>query len=175
MKVFLLRIKELLYKILKKDPMKIKIQRYRVYGAKIGDNVRAFSPISSAESYLISVGSNTTISTGVKFLTHDNSACKLYDDATDFVGRISIGENCFIGANVILLPGVTIANNCIIGAGSVVTKSVLEEGIVLAGNPAKKICAVEELKSKNNDFKFNFRGVDKKKEILSNENKFLKR
>ena len=114
-------------KILHRDSMKLKLERYRLDGAKIGENVRTFSPISSAESYLISVDDNVTISTGVKFCTHDNSAIKIYNTGTDFVGEIFIGNNSFIGMNSILLPGVKIASNCIVGAGSVVTKSFLEK------------------------------------------------
>jgi acetyltransferase-like isoleucine patch superfamily enzyme len=37
---------------------------------------------------------------------------------------IVIGQNCWLGGNVIVLPGVTIGDNCIIGAGSVITKDV---------------------------------------------------
>ncbi|EPB8192916.1 DapH/DapD/GlmU-related protein [Clostridium perfringens] len=97
--------------------------------------------MSSAECYLINVGDNVTISGGVKFITHDNSVIKC-TGGTDLIGSITIGNNCFVGMNNILLPGVTIADNCIIGAGSVVTRSFLQSGIVIAGNLAKCICSV---------------------------------
>lgn len=106
------RIKKLYYKIMiafykaiHRDAMDIMIASYRNDGATIGDHVRAFSPIRSAETYLITIGDDVTISTGVCFCTHDNSAIKLYDDATDYVGAIKIGNNCFIGMNAILLGG----------------------------------------------------------------------
>ena len=53
-------------------------------------------------------------------------------------GPIRIGEDCWIGANVTILPGVTVGDRCIIGAGSVVTKDVLADS-VYAGNPAHPI------------------------------------
>lgn len=49
---------------------------------------------------------------------------------------IILKKGCWIGANVILLPGVTIGRNSVVGAGSIVTKSVAD-GVVVAGNPAR--------------------------------------
>lgn len=51
---------------------------------------------------------------------------------------ITIGDNVWIGANAIILPGVTIGNNSIIGAGAVVTKDV-PAGVVAFGNPCKVV------------------------------------
>jgi len=52
--------------------------------------------------------------------------------------QVLIKEGCWIGANVIILPGVTIGKNSVIGAGSIVTKSI-EDNVVAAGNPARVI------------------------------------
>lgn len=49
---------------------------------------------------------------------------------------INIGNNVWIGANVTVLPGVTIGDNCVIGAGSVVNKDI-PSGVVAVGNPCK--------------------------------------
>lgn len=51
---------------------------------------------------------------------------------------IIIKKNVWIGANAVILPGVTIGNNCIVGAGSVVTKS-FEDNSIIGGNPARII------------------------------------
>lgn len=134
--------------ILKKDSMKHKIRLYRLYGVQIGDGVRAFSPIISAEPYLISIGNNVTISNDVKFITHDNCASKLWYRGGAFFGAIEVGDNCFIGANSIILPGVTLGENVIVGAGSVVTKS-FKGGTVVAGNPAREICDIEVMRKKH--------------------------
>lgn len=140
--------------------------------------VRWFSRVSVGEPYMIQIGENVTVSTDVNFVTHDNSAIKIFENGTDFVGKIKIGDNCFIGTGSIILPGVSLANNTIVGAGSVVTKSVVEEGTVVAGNPAKKVSSVAELKSKNSDLVFDFCGKseeEKKYEILSRPEKWVKR
>lgn len=140
--------------------------------------VRWFSRVSVGEPYMIQIGENVTVSTDVNFVTHDNSAVKIYENGTDFVGKIEIGDNCFIGTGSIILPGVSLANHTIVGAGSVVTKSVAEEGTVIAGNPAKKISSVAELKSKNSELLFNFHGrneEEKKLQILSRPEKWVKR
>lgn len=60
--------------------------------------------------------------------------------------RISIGENCFIGANANILPGVSIGKHCVVAAGSVVTKSFPDYHII-AGNPAKAIKKYDSLTS----------------------------
>lgn len=51
---------------------------------------------------------------------------------------VVLKKGCWLGANTIVLPGVTIGANSVIGAGSVVTKSI-PDGVVAAGNPAKVI------------------------------------
>lgn len=53
-------------------------------------------------------------------------------------GPIKIGDDCFIGANSIILKGTIIGNNCVIGAGSVVHGS-FPDNVIIAGNPAKII------------------------------------
>lgn len=57
---------------------------------------------------------------------------------SDIFGKICIGDNAFIGAHAIILPGVTIGNRCIVGAGAVVTKS-FPDGSIIGGNPARLI------------------------------------
>lgn len=61
--------------------------------------------------------------------------------------KIVIGNNVMIGADSIILPGVTIGNNVIVGAGSVVTKNI-DDGVVVAGNPAKVIGSFDKIAEK---------------------------
>lgn len=56
---------------------------------------------------------------------------------------VHIGKNCWIGAGVIIVPGVTIGDNTVIGAGSVVTKNI-PSGVVAVGNPCKVLREVNE-------------------------------
>ena len=56
---------------------------------------------------------------------------------------ITVGDNVWIGANVSVLPGVTIGSNTIIGAGSVVNKDI-PEGVIAVGNPCKVMRKITE-------------------------------
>ena len=56
---------------------------------------------------------------------------------------VRIGRNCWMGAGVIVMPGVTIGDNTVIGAGSVVTKDI-PSGVVAVGNPCKVLREVGE-------------------------------
>ncbi len=83
--------------------------------------------------------------TSSQFITHDGSVWvfrESFPDA-DLFGPISIGNNVFIGAGCIILPGVKIGDNVIVGAGSIV-KGTLESGFVYAGVPARPIKSVTE-------------------------------
>ena len=80
----------------------------------------------------IYIGKKSVITTGVVVLTHN------YVMGNGTFVDTKIGDNVFIGANAIIMPGITIGNNIIIGAGSVVTKDV-EDFSIVAGNPARFI------------------------------------
>jgi acetyltransferase-like isoleucine patch superfamily enzyme len=76
----------------------------------------------------IHIGRYTAVTFGSAILTHDH---------INGVNRdVWIGDNCFIGAHSIILPGVTIADSCIVAAASVVARDV-PSGSLVAGNPAR--------------------------------------
>ena len=56
---------------------------------------------------------------------------------------VRIGKNCWLGAGVIVMPGVTIGDNTVIGAGSIVTKDI-PSGVVAVGNPCRVLREVGE-------------------------------
>ena len=76
----------------------------------------------------VHVGAYSYVAFDARILTHDRTR-GLYV-------HTKVSENCFIGGQSMILPGVEIGDNCVVGAGSVVTKSVPPRSVV-AGNPAK--------------------------------------
>lgn len=88
------------------------------------------------------IGKGTKIAPNCGFITSNHNFYNLNKSAE---GKdIRIGENCWIGMNSVILPGVILGNHTIVGAGSIVTKSFTEGNCVIAGNPAKKIKDIEE-------------------------------
>lgn len=162
-----------LKKIRKMTNNQIRIQYLRQIGMKIGDNCGIFSEhIETVEPYLVTIGDHVTIAPNVWFTTHDASANIFFEGVSDFYGRISIGSNVFIGMSSTFLPGTEIADNCIVGAGSVVTKRFTEPGKVIAGNPARVICDLEDWKKKHEHQKLMAWGKsfeEKKRYLLENE------
>ncbi|EOT30778.1 acyltransferase [Enterococcus saccharolyticus] len=118
---------------------------YRKIGIKIGRNVRSFTKISIAEPYLLEIKDNVTISTNVTFISHDNSLTQMIGKRANIYGDIVIGNNCFIGNSVVVLPGIKLGDTTIVAAGSVVTKSFPEGNVIIGGNPAKIIGSPEKL------------------------------
>ena len=90
--------------------------------------------------WLIEIGDNVTMAPRVHILCHDAST-KDFLGYTK-IGRVTIGDNVFIGAESVVLPGVTVGNNVIIGANSTVTHDIPENSVA-AGSPARVICSLD--------------------------------
>ena len=69
---------------------------------------------------------------------------------------VHIGRNCWLGAGVVVLPGVTIGDNTVIGAGSIVTKDI-PANVVAVGNPCK---VLREINEKDREYYFRDRKMD---------------
>ena len=116
-------------------------------GMSIGKNFKADKPrIDVSHCWLISIGDDVVFGPNVYLLAHDAST-KNHLGYTK-IGKVSIGDNTFVGADTIIMPGVSVGRNCIIGSASVVTKNV-PDNTVYAGNPAKFICSLEDYLDKN--------------------------
>ena len=111
-----------------------------------GDKCFISKAANLPDPHLICIGNNVWITSGCQLLCHDASVIMINimrSGHRDRVGPIIIGNNCFLGNNVILLPETNIGSNTIIGAGSVVTKDI-PDNAVWAGNPARHICDFED-------------------------------
>lgn len=114
------------------------------YNIFVGDNVYMNTGCIILDQCPVKIGSNTLFGPRV------NVYCALHpiDAAVRNMmvegGKpITVGENCWIGGNVCLCPGITIGDNTIIGAGSVVTKDI-PANVIAAGNPCKVIREITE-------------------------------
>lgn len=79
---------------------------------------------------------------------------KLREELYQYNKPVHIGRNCWLGAGVIVVPGVTIGDNTVIGAGSVVTKDI-PANVVAVGNPCRVLRQIGE--------------EDRKKWVIENE------
>ena len=132
-------VKELLYR-LRGD---YTTEKLISMGMKVGKNFRRLhgTILDPAHCWLIEIGDNVTIAPKVHVLCHDAST-KMYLGYTK-IGRVTIGDNVFIGAESVVLPGVTIGSNVIVGANSTVTHNI-PDNTVVAGSPARVICSLED-------------------------------
>jgi acetyltransferase-like isoleucine patch superfamily enzyme len=79
----------------------------------------------------------------------------------EFGHPVSIGNDCWIGGNVIILPGVTIGEGCTIGAGSIVTKDVPPFSVAF-GSPCRVQKAIPSAEEEEKDPRNPYRAIDGK-------------
>lgn len=104
--------------------------------------------IDDSHAWLITIGDNVTLAPRVHIIAHDAST-KDYLGYTK-IGRVTIGNRVFVGAESVILLGVTIGSDVIIGANSTVTHDI-PDGMVAVGSPAKVICTTEEYINKERE------------------------
>ena len=109
-----------------------------------GDSVYANFNLTCVDDTHIWVGSNTMFGPNVVLATAGHPLMgELRMKGIQFNMPIHIGTNCWLGAGVIVMPGVSIGDNTIIGAGSIVTKDV-PSNVIAVGNPCKILREVGE-------------------------------
>jgi acetyltransferase-like isoleucine patch superfamily enzyme len=91
----------------------------------------------------LKIGRHCCISSGVQIYTHDTVRWTIENLRKDHVNYshvdrapVKIGENVYVGANAVILKGVTIGDQCVIGAGAVVTRSLPPRSVAV-GVPAR--------------------------------------
>lgn len=139
-------IKELLYRI----RAEYTTEKLISMGMKVGKNFKRLNGVilDPAHCWLIEIGDNVTMAPRVHVLCHDAST-KQFLGYTK-IGRVTIGNNVFIGAESVIMPGATIGNNVIVGANSTVTRDIPDNTVVV-GSPAKAICSLNMYLEKEKD------------------------
>ncbi len=82
----------------------------------------------------IHIGSGCLIASGTTILSHEHIFVK--PDGSYYMKDTYIGNNCFVGVRAMICPGVHIGNECVVGGGTIVTKDVPDNCMVV-GVPAK--------------------------------------
>lgn len=130
------------------------IKHMKKLGVKVGENCHIFEPklvnIDLFRPYLLELGNNVVLCAKSTILTHDYSHCVVCEKYGRNIGDakpVKIGNNVFVGIDAMILMGTEIGNNVIIGTKSVVFGKI-PDNCVVAGNPAKVICSLDEFYEK---------------------------
>lgn len=122
-----------------------------------GKGVYANFNLTLVDDTHIYVGDYTMIGPNVTLATAGHPINpELRRKGLQFNMPIHIGKNCWLGAGVIVMPGVTIGDNTVIGAGSIVTKDI-PSGVVAVGNPCR---ILREVGEHDREYYFRDRRID---------------
>ncbi len=122
-----------------------------------GNSVYANFNLTCVDDTHIYVGDCTMFAPNVVLATAGHPILpELREKAYQFNMPIHIGRNCWLGAGVIVMPGVTIGDNTVIGAGSVVTKDI-PANVVAVGNPCRVMRPIGE---RDKEFYFRDRKIN---------------
>jgi len=108
---------------------------------KIGNVKYHNTDVDSLIPQMIEIGDDFISAPGSKILAHDASTYIFVRKHR--IEKTIIGNRVFLGANAIVMPGVTVGDDVIIGAGAIVTKNV-PNGVIVVGNPAKVISTIKD-------------------------------
>ncbi|KAL2003657.1 hypothetical protein VTN02DRAFT_2920 [Thermoascus thermophilus] len=114
------------------------------YGCNIsiGDNFYANSNVTILDCGLVTIGHRVMFGPNVSIFgaTHETEVQSRRDNI-EYAREVTIGNDCWIGGNTVILPGVTIGKGCTVGAGSVVTRDIPPFSVAV-GSPAKVVRTV---------------------------------
>jgi len=107
------------------------------YNIHLGDNFYSNFDLVILDVCEVRIGKNCMMGPRVSICTADHPRdAGTRNSGVEFGRAINIGDNVWIGAHVVVNPGVTLGNNVVVGAGAVVTKS-FGDNVVIGGVPAK--------------------------------------
>lgn len=113
------------------------------YNIKIGENFYSNHNLIILDANTVEFGDNVFIAPNCGFYTAGHPIdASTRNKGLEYAKKIKVGNDVWIGGNVVVLPGVTIGDNCVIGAGSVVNKDIPANSIAV-GNPCKVIKTIE--------------------------------
>ena len=143
-------MKKMINKLLSRLRGDMDLAKFKKRGLTVGDDFVCMSGviIDPSHCWHITIGNNVTLAPRVHILAHDAST-KVFLDYTR-VSNVTIGDNVFVGAGTIVLPGVSIGNNVVIGAGSVVSRDI-PDNCVAVGNPARVVKSLDEYLNKEKE------------------------
>ena len=124
---------------------------------EVGDNFFANYNLTILDVAKVKIGNNVMLAPNVSIYTaghpvHYEARNTMYEYGI----AVTIGDNCWIGGNVVICPGVNIGNGVVIGAGSVVTKDI-PDNVIAAGNPCR---VIREITDEDKQFYFKNRKFD---------------
>ena len=123
----------------------------------LGKNVYANFGATFVDDTHIYIGDGTMLGPNVVIATAGHPIDpELRSRALQYNMPVRIGRNCWLGAGVIVMPGVSIGDNTVIGAGSVVTKDI-PSGVVAVGNPCR---VLREVGEHDREYYFRDRRID---------------
>lgn len=122
-----------------------------------GDGVYANFGLTCVDDTHIYVGSHTLFGPNVVLATAGHPMMpELRKHGIQYNMPIHIGENCWLGAGVIVVPGVTIGDNVVIGASSVVTKDIPSNSVAM-GSPCR---VVRQINDHDKEYYFKDKKID---------------
>lgn len=127
-------------------------------GLKVGSGLTRMGGviIDPSHCWHISIGNDVILAPRVHILAHDAGTYPFLGYTR--IANVEIGNQVFIGAGTIVLPGVTIGDRVVIGAGSIVSRDIPTNSVAV-GQPARVIAALDEY-------------LEKQKSQMNEQNKF---
>ena len=124
---------------------------YCDHGNKIrfGNHFYANTDLTILDENYVTFGDNVYLAPHVSIYTAGHPIdARVRNTDLEYAKPVTVGNDVWIGGNVVINPGVTIGNNVVIGAGSVVTKDI-PAGVIAAGNPCRVIREITEADREN--------------------------